>query len=159
MLPRQNRPLSKIPLTNTPNKNLHIATQRNHLPKRLPSLEPRFLSPHPPTKTPKSHFYFPLTTKQLATPKISTQQNGIVRAYGLNTHTGLIRTVNEDRLVVVNKILKSEDPCLFLGIYDGHGGSACADYLKENLHNFIVNDSKFPSSPKKALKNGFKACE
>ena len=24
--------------------------------------------------------------------------------------------------------------CSFFAIYDGHGGSKCADYLRENLH-------------------------
>ena len=24
--------------------------------------------------------------------------------------------------------------CSFFGIYDGHGGSNCADFLKDNLH-------------------------
>jgi serine/threonine protein phosphatase PrpC len=26
----------------------------------------------------------------------------------------------------------------FFGVFDGHGGSACADYLRDNLHNFVV---------------------
>jgi protein phosphatase 2C family protein 2/3 len=28
--------------------------------------------------------------------------------------------------------------CSFFAIYDGHGGSNCADYLKDNLHTIIV---------------------
>lgn len=30
-------------------------------------------------------------------------------------------------------------------IYDGHGGSKCAEYLKDNLHNNIINLPSFPS--------------
>lgn len=26
----------------------------------------------------------------------------------------------------------------FFGIYDGHGGAGCADFLKENLHNYLI---------------------
>ena len=25
----------------------------------------------------------------------------------------------------------------FFGLYDGHGGSACANFLKDELHNFV----------------------
>jgi protein phosphatase 2C family protein 2/3 len=25
----------------------------------------------------------------------------------------------------------------FFGIYDGHAGNSCADFLKENLHQFV----------------------
>lgn len=27
--------------------------------------------------------------------------------------------------------------CSFFGIYDGHGGSTCADFLRDNLHNYV----------------------
>jgi len=26
----------------------------------------------------------------------------------------------------------------FFAIYDGHGGTKCADFLKDNLHNFVI---------------------
>ncbi len=49
--------------------------------------------------------------------------------------------------------------CSFFAIYDGHGGSVCADYLRDNLHHFIIKDSHFPSDPVEAIKKGFDACE
>jgi len=27
--------------------------------------------------------------------------------------------------------------CAFFGIYDGHGGSTCADFLRDNLHKYV----------------------
>lgn len=27
--------------------------------------------------------------------------------------------------------------CSYFAIYDGHGGSACADFLRDNLHLFV----------------------
>ncbi len=27
--------------------------------------------------------------------------------------------------------------CNLFGLYDGHGGAACADYLRDNLHDLV----------------------
>lgn len=29
--------------------------------------------------------------------------------------------------------------CSFFGIYDGHGGSQCAEFLRDYLHQFVRN--------------------
>lgn len=42
-----------------------------------------------------------------------------------------------------------------LQVFDGHGGSACSDYLRDNLHKFIVSDSAFPDDVPRAIQNGF----
>ena len=49
--------------------------------------------------------------------------------------------------------------CSYFAIYDGHGGSACADFLKESLHTIIINQECFPSNPAQALTNGCLAAE
>lgn len=49
--------------------------------------------------------------------------------------------------------------CAFFGIFDGHGGYSCADFLRDNLHQFIIRDSEFPDNPKQAIINGFKNAE
>ena len=49
--------------------------------------------------------------------------------------------------------------CSFFGIYDGHGGSACADYLRDNLHQFVIKEPSFPSNPKEAIRCGFSNAE
>ena len=45
------------------------------------------------------------------------------------------------------------------GIYDGHGGSKCAEYLKDNLHNNIINLPEFPTDIPKAIARGSKMCD
>jgi protein phosphatase 2C family protein 2/3 len=27
--------------------------------------------------------------------------------------------------------------CSFFGLYDGHGGAGCADFLRDNLHKYV----------------------
>ena len=49
--------------------------------------------------------------------------------------------------------------CSFFAVYDGHGGNACADYLKDRLHILIVNHSSFPSDPAQAITSGCLAAE
>jgi protein phosphatase 2C family protein 2/3 len=49
--------------------------------------------------------------------------------------------------------------CSFFGIYDGHGGSQCAEFLRDYLHQFIIKDDNFPSNPVKAIRNGFREAE
>jgi protein phosphatase 2C family protein 2/3 len=52
------------------------------------------------------------------------------------------RNYNEDRVSIILNIVRppNKDPnltwpkCSFFGIYDGHGGSQCADFLRDNLH-------------------------
>ena len=44
-------------------------------------------------------------------------------------------------------------------MYDGHGGASCADFLRDNLHQFVIKESCFPYSPADALKKGFEAAE
>jgi hypothetical protein len=77
--------------------------------------------------------------------KVSVKRNGIVRAYAANTNCGLVRNYNEDRVSIILNIIKPENrqheqwpKCSFFGVYDGHGGHACAEYLRDNLHHFVI---------------------
>lgn len=49
--------------------------------------------------------------------------------------------------------------CSFFGIFDGHGGNSCADFLRDRLHTFVVAESTFPEDPKEAIKIGFEKAE
>ena len=76
--------------------------------------------------------------------KCSSKKNGVIKAYSANTHLGLIRNYNEDRVAIILNIIKpqnkkvSEWPsCSFFAIYDGHGGSKCAEFLRDNLHHYV----------------------
>ena len=79
--------------------------------------------------------------------KISDKVNGYITAYGANTNQGTVRNYNEDRVAIIqtisqpkNKVLangKKWPRCSFFGVYDGHGGHTCADFLRDYLHQFV----------------------
>ena len=78
--------------------------------------------------------------------KASNKKCGIVKAYAANTNQGIIREYNEDRVSIILNILKPKNKhwegdwpqVCFFGVFDGHGGHVCAEYLRDNLHNFVI---------------------
>jgi len=98
--------------------------------------------------------------------KFACKKNGVVSSYAANTHQGIVRNYNEDRVSIILNIIKpkfkqvDEWPrCSFFAVYDGHGGAACADYLRDQLHQLIVRDDNFPKNPKVAIENGIAEAE
>ena len=99
--------------------------------------------------------------------KCSIKQIGAIKAYGVNTHQGIVRNYNEDRVAIILNIMRpshispsEEWPlCSFFGVYDGHGGAACADFLRDNLHQYVIQDRNFPKNPIEAIKKGFEEAE
>lgn len=87
--------------------------------------------------------------------------NGREAIYSVNTTNGVIRGYNEDRVSIVINIKRKADwphsrwpNCSYFSLFDGHGGSLCADFLKDNLHRFILENSNFPENPSKAIEEG-----
>lgn len=98
--------------------------------------------------------------------KFASKRNGVVASYAANTHQGIIRNYNEDRVSIILNIIKPKfkdtvywPRCSFFGVYDGHGGAACADYLRDQLHQLIVKHADFPENPKKAIEGAFAEAE
>jgi protein phosphatase 2C family protein 2/3 len=103
---------------------------------------------------------------QLDPTRRSTQESGVIKSYAVNTNEGLVRNYNEDRVSIILNIMQSGKQadgkwpkCAFFGVYDGHCGSACAEFLRDNLHKFILRDKHFPASPKDALREGILKAE
>lgn len=75
---------------------------------------------------------------------------------------GIQRNYNEDRVSIIMNITRPSSrknvanwpKCSFFAIYDGHGGSECADFLKDQLHLIIINQPSFPKDPAQALTTG-----
>ncbi|OMJ77456.1 hypothetical protein SteCoe_22932 [Stentor coeruleus] len=100
------------------------------------------------------------------TMRISTSRCGIIYGYAADSHSGLAHYRKSDCMNTITNL-----PCpktisesiwpksSFFAIYDGHGGKACANFLKEQLHNFILQDQDFPYKAKKAIINSFKRAD
>ena len=83
----------------------------------------------------------------------------MVKGYAVNTHNGISRDYNEDRVSITLNIKKNGLKSQFFAVYDGHGGSSCCDYLKDGLHEVVINHKDFPFDPKKALHESILSCE
>jgi hypothetical protein len=90
-----------------------------------------------------------------------------VFAYATNTHDGLVRSYNEDYVAVVPDLRKPTNlggtyqskKVSYFGLFDGHGGPGCAQYLRDNLHQIISSQDCFPSNPEQAIKIAFQKAE
>ena len=96
--------------------------------------------------------------------KISAKSFGVITSYAANTNQGIVRDYNEDRVsVIINmnkpKYYMSTTPwpkISYFGVFDGHAGNKCAEFLRDNLLNYICNNNFFPNDVPKAIKYGFK---
>ncbi|KAJ8538203.1 hypothetical protein K7X08_014743 [Anisodus acutangulus] len=61
----------------------------------------------------------------------------------------------DDLLIHVDEIAGSTSPAAFYGVFDGHGGTDAALFVRNNILKFIIEDPCFPMCLEKALKNAF----
>ncbi|KAF3434880.1 hypothetical protein FNV43_RR21967 [Rhamnella rubrinervis] len=68
----------------------------------------------------------------------------------------------EDEHICVDNLLEHlgattnfPSPGAFYGVFDGHGGTDAALFIRENILKFIVEDAHFPFCAAKAIKNAF----
>ncbi|OMJ92495.1 hypothetical protein SteCoe_4733 [Stentor coeruleus] len=99
---------------------------------------------------------------EIVNTAVSKKSCGYVLRFSANSHCGMVRSSNEDRLSIIINIpcpqgfsMQKWPRCSFFGIYDGHGGKMCANFLKEKLHKFIFENENFPYRPKEAIFRGF----
>ena len=110
--------------------------------------------------------------KKLPNYDISDKSFDIISAYGSNTCNGRVRNYNEDKVkILLDYQLKKESSFFdffswnrqpkisYFAIFDGHGGSKCSEFLKNNFHNYIFKNSFFPDKPMNAIYQAFKNCE
>ena len=71
------------------------------------------------------------------------KNNGYIKGYAVNTFHGMAKNYNEDRVSIIMNISKPHfkgkwPKCSYFGVFDGHGGSTCSDFLKDNMHKYVI---------------------
>ena len=86
-----------------------------------------------------------------------------ISGYAFNSYSGKVRGYNEDRTKTImnyqKKVMidgKIISPRIsYFGVFDGHGGEACSNFLRDKLDSFIFNSKYFPGYPIQAFKEAF----
>ena len=91
---------------------------------------------------------------------------GIVKSFAYNSYKGLLKENNEDRVIVVSPIQKphktihrSWPKMSYFGIFDGHGGESCSEFLKNKFLNRLIENKNFPFDIKLSLTETFEKME
>ena len=95
--------------------------------------------------------------------RISSKSFGLINSYAANTNQGIDRNYNDDRVKIMinmnrpqNYISKSPWPLIsYFGIFDGHNGDQCAEFLRQNLLQYIYTNPDFPKNIEKSIKEAF----
>ncbi len=96
----------------------------------------------------------------------SNKTMGTLKSYSYNTFHGLFKEVNEDKIIVVGQIkkpasskMKAWPKISYFGIFDGHGGEGCSEFLKNNFLNYLTENKNFPFDIKTSLTESFEKAE
>lgn len=98
-------------------------------------------------------------------PKVIMKQYKSIHSFAVTTHKGIVRNYNEDRVSVLlnvqqnlqkdTQIEQGDSYCLF-SIFDGHGGYGCCNFLKDNLHNKLLETCDFKNATTQNLSTIYK---
>lgn len=98
-------------------------------------------------------------------PRVITKNYKIINSFAVTTHKGIVRNYNEDRVSVLLNVQQAiekdgqneQSKCYSLfSIFDGHGGYGCCNFLKDNLHNKLLESCDFESQNPSNLANIYK---
>lgn len=99
-------------------------------------------------------------------PLHSSFAKGEIMGFGVNSYKGLIRKYNEDRVTILLNIskpknFKGEWPknISMFGLFDGHGGSKCCNFLRDKAHLYIIHSPFFPHDIEASAKEAFERLE
>ena len=98
--------------------------------------------------------------------QFSNKQLGALKSFSYNTFHGLYKEINEDKIIVISQIkkpasskMKTWPKISYFGIFDGHGGEGCANYLRDNFLNILIENKNFPFDIKLSLSETFEKIE
>ena len=102
--------------------------------------------------------------------ELSTNSFCKISGYGANSYNGIVRNYNEDKLKVIldYKLQKTVHAAngniiypniSFFGMYDGHGGNKCSNFLQEKFDSFLFNSEYFPLYTLQAINEAYTKAE
>jgi hypothetical protein len=155
ILPEQMSPIIDINNTISPGEDPNNDPKRQDLKKSATLMTVSTLANLP-------YKYYP-------TAEFSSKACANISGYGMNSYNGKVKKYNEDRIKAITEyhpnktiIIKGAEvkPTVsYFGVFDGHGGKKCSDFLKEHLDSYLFNSSYFPRDPYKAIRESFKKAE
>ena len=99
-------------------------------------------------------------------PVCSSRPFGFIRSFGVNSFKGYYKRDNEDRVSVIINITKPKNSnkkwpkhLSYFGLFDGHGGNKCCNFLVDNFHEYLIRSPSFPNDIEKALCDAFNSSE
>jgi protein phosphatase 2C family protein 2/3 len=101
-------------------------------------------------------------------PRVITKNYNIINSFAVTTHRGTVRNYNEDRVSVLLNVQQGQDKGVpaedaksysLFSIFDGHGGYGCCNFLKDHLHNKLLESCDFESQNPPNLANIYKALD
>ncbi|MCQ2818374.1 MAG: protein phosphatase 2C family protein [archaeon] len=87
-----------------------------------------------------------------------------IRTYGVNSYKASHKEKNYNKVSIILSVQKPKNykgdvqhwPVIsYFAIFEGEKGSKCCDFLRDNLHHFIIGNEYFPKNPAMALSEGF----
>ncbi|CAM38550.1 protein phosphatase 2C-like protein [Leishmania braziliensis MHOM/BR/75/M2904] len=84
---------------------------------------------------------------------VSDMQHQSVREVGVASDQGIRSSMEDEHVAVV------EPEVCFFGIYDGHGGRQCAEYVRSRLHEITLTHESLKTAPQKAISDAFAQVE
>ncbi len=103
-------------------------------------------------------------------PKVKHSKHSInkyIKSFAVNSYQGLFKNYNEDKVSMILTIKRPKTypsekywPNIsYLALFDGHGGSSCGNFLRDNLHNYIIKENNFLENIEQSLINSFEKAE
>lgn len=76
-----------------------------------------------------------------------------VREFGVASDQGIRSTMEDEHVAMV------DGDVAFFGVYDGHGGRQCAEYVRDHLHHAVLNHADVRLAPSRVMSDAFAQIE
>ncbi|KAK7198773.1 protein phosphatase 2C-like protein [Novymonas esmeraldas] len=117
------------------------------LPRELRTPAQPFSPPEIPLPCPDS----PLCSTFF--PSVLDTHHEWVREVGVASDQGIRSSMEDEHVTIVD-----QDVCFF-GVYDGHGGRQCAEYVRSRLHELTLAHESLRTAPRQAISDAFAQVE